>query len=55
MQGDSEGLGLSKITKLFRPLSSIHNKARINFDKDTTSNLRKLIIEECTSYLEKKR
>lgn len=54
MQGDTEGLGLSKITKVFRPLSAIHNKARINFSKDTTSNLRELIINECDFYLENK-
>ena len=52
MQGDTEGLKLSKVAKFFRPLTAVHNKARVNFDKDTTSNLRKLIIDECDSYLE---
>lgn len=52
MQGDAQPLGLSKTTETLRPLTSIHNKARLSFDKDTTSNLRELIIAECESWLE---
>ncbi|MDD5749464.1 MAG: hypothetical protein PHO91_01595 [Patescibacteria group bacterium] len=52
MLGDAEGFGLSKTTETLRPLTAIHNKARLNFDKDTTSNLRELIATECDRYLE---
>ncbi len=52
MLGDAQSLGLSKITKTLRPLTAMHNKVRLNFDQDTTSNLRELIITECKSWLE---
>ena len=52
MQGDEEGLDLSKTMETLRPLTAIHNKARLNFEKDTTSDLRKLIVAECENYLE---
>ena len=51
MQGDAQLLGLSKTTRALRPLTAMHNKVRLNFEEDTTSNLRKLIITECESWL----
>ncbi|MCD4704874.1 hypothetical protein K8R66_02235 [bacterium] len=55
MQGDEGKFDLSKTSKLLRPLTAIHNKARLNFDKNTTSALRELIINECDIYLESRR
>lgn len=51
MQGNKEAIGLSKTSAILRPLMAMHNKARLNFDKDTTSNLRELIVVECEDYL----
>lgn len=51
MQGDEEMVGLSQTSKALRPLTAIHNKVRINFNKDITSNLRDLIAAECTEYI----
>ena len=52
MQGNEESVNLSKTTKTLQPFTTLHNKARLNFDKNTTDNLRKLIIEECETYLQ---
>ncbi|OGY93979.1 MAG: hypothetical protein A2406_03695 [Candidatus Komeilibacteria bacterium RIFOXYC1_FULL_37_11] len=52
MQGNEESIDLSKTTETLQPLTTMHNKARLNFDKNTTDDLRTLIIEECEAYLQ---
>ncbi len=51
MLGDEDKIGLSKTATVLRPIVSAHNKARLGFDKDTTGNLRDLIVSECKDYL----
>lgn len=53
LQGDEKSVGLSDASKSMRPITSMHNKARLDFDKKTTSKLREVIIDGCDKYLKK--
>ncbi len=48
---DTKEEGTSKTNRFLRPVTSVHNKARLGFDKDTIGEIRELIISECDNYL----